>query len=98
MGKETGLQLNEKRINELGMNLADFAVKNIASNNDLSLYDRNKLLVMFGECYADFIRYAESHELLNKGEEKVLTENEADLDAYIKEIAINIVSETLDGE
>jgi hypothetical protein len=98
MGKETGLQLNEKRINELGMNLADFVVKNVSSNDDLSLYDKNKLLVIFDECYADFIRYAESHELFNKGEEKVLTENEADLDAYIKEIAINTVSETLDGE
>jgi hypothetical protein len=98
MKKETGLQLNEKRINELGMDLADFAVENVASNDDLSLYDKNKLLVMFDECYEDFIRYAESSELLNKGEEKVLTENEGDLDDYIKEVAIDTVSETLDGE
>jgi hypothetical protein len=98
MKKENLLQLTEKRINELGIYLAEFALEQVPREDDVNSYDANDLLSLFEKCYENFISYAETNGLFNSDEKKALIENKDELDCYITEQAIDAAREIITEE
>ncbi|HJZ42016.1 MAG TPA: hypothetical protein VJ203_16725 [Bacteroidales bacterium] len=83
------LPFSDKRIREIGLYLAEFALEFVPGDGDVNAYDTNDFLMLFDTWYDKFIRYAETNRLVSRGELRALTENFDELDSFIKEAAIN---------
>jgi hypothetical protein len=89
------LQLTEKRIRDLGLLLAEFALEFVPAGEDVNTYDANDYMTLFDVWYQNFIQYAETNHLFAIGEKEALLENDHELDCYIKDAAIDAAREMI---
>jgi hypothetical protein len=87
--------ITNKRIPEIGLLLAQFALDFVPEDADLNAYNGNDFVLLFDSWYEKFIRYVETNNLVTRFEALVLTENMNELDDLIKEAAIDAARETI---
>jgi hypothetical protein len=95
MNNENVIQLTEKRINDLGLYLAEFALDFVPTDEDVYSYDANDFLALFDKWFPHFIRYAETNRMFNNGEQGVLAENSDELVSFIKDSAVDAAREII---
>jgi hypothetical protein len=89
------LQLTEKRIQDLGLFLAEFALEFVPAGEDVNTYDTNDFITLFDAWYQNFIHYAETNRMFAIGEKEALLENDHELDCLIKDSAIDAAREII---
>jgi hypothetical protein len=93
MKNESAIQLTEKRINDLGLYLAEFALDFVPGDDDVNTYDANDFLALFDAWFPYFLRYAETNRMFENGEKESLAETE--LVSYIKDAAVDAAREII---
>ena len=88
-------QMTQKRINTLGLYLAEFALEFIPADHHVNSYNANDFLMLFDDWYESFIRYAETNRMFLGGEKEALIENTDDLIFQVKEAAIDAAREII---
>jgi hypothetical protein len=81
------LPFSEKRIREIGLYLAEFALEFVPGDTDVNKYDTRDFLLLFDAWYDKFIQYAETNRLVSRSEIRSLVENYDKLDSFIKNAA-----------
>jgi hypothetical protein len=89
------LSMPGRRIKEMGLYLAEFAMDFLPGDADVNAYNANDFLALFDQWYPHFIRYAETNRMLEAGEKDVLQENEGDLIGFIKDAAVDAAREII---
>jgi hypothetical protein len=89
------MPISKKRILEIGHYLAEFALEFVPGDLDQNTYDASDLLLLFDVWYSNFIRYAETNNLITQDELLILTKNPDELDGFIKEAAIDAAREVI---
>jgi hypothetical protein len=89
MNTVNALQLTERRIQDFGLLLAEFALEFIPAEEDVNTYDANDFMVLFDAWYQNFIQYAETNRMFAIGEKEALLGNDHELDCLIKDAAID---------
>jgi hypothetical protein len=79
----------KKRIQTIGLYLAEFALEFAPRHTELSSWEANDFLKLFDNWYRNFIRYAETNQMITLDEILNLHENLNGLDDLIKEAAID---------
>jgi hypothetical protein len=95
MNNENANQLTGKRIDDLGLYLAEFALDFIPGDEDVNAYDANDFLALFNEWFPHFIRYAETNRMFENGEKEALAEDNEELIESIKDAAVDAAREII---
>ena len=90
---DNSLQISKERINELGSLFADYIIQSV--KEDVKSLNKNQCLILLEENYQDFIEYAEKESMLSDSEKKYLKECTDDIDAYIQEEAMDVITDSL---
>jgi|PlaIllAssembly_1097288.scaffolds.fasta_scaffold251225_2 hypothetical protein len=84
-----------KRIHEIGHDLAAFILELMPGDKDMSNWDDSRFLAVFDTWFDKFLRYAETNRLISYEEIWMLNENPNGLDDFIKQVAIEAVREVI---
>jgi hypothetical protein len=84
-----------RRIDEIGVYLAEFAMEFFPNLKDPDNFDVNSFSLFLDTWYDRFLRYAETNRMITHDEIWMLNENINKLDEYIKEAAVNTARELI---
>jgi hypothetical protein len=82
-----------RRIEEIGVYLAEFALEFFPIPEDPKDFDTNSFSMFLETWYDRFLRYAETNRMITRDEIWMLNENINRLDEFIKEAAVNTARE-----
>lgn len=77
-----------RRIREIGQNLADFALEFVRVDADLNAHDSEYFVMIFDAWFDKFLRYAETNNLITAEEATLILDDPNCLDDFIKDAAI----------
>ena len=89
------LHITPKRLDELGLFLAEFALDFLPAGADVKTYNAGDFLAMFDKWFQPFIGYAETNRMFHDGEREALEEHDTDLINAIKDAAVDAARELI---
>ncbi len=92
------LSLSKKKISELSSEFASFVETNYLESKDLTHWNNNDYLNLVDEHYEEFVLFVSGEGLIDEKEKQYLLSYDEDIDAYIKEDAIEELRSLLDED